>query len=66
MPSREHEELVDIACEIERWRCDHGVVFACQGAPVSRFRCLSDCAEEGAVVLANVTSEQAAMLLCRR
>jgi len=66
VPNQERDEIVDVACEIERWRCDHGVVFACHGARVSRFRCLADCAEEGATVLSDVTPEQAAMLLCRR
>lgn len=87
------EPIADIACEIERYRCDRGVVFACGlsqnfadptgggGAPgsqrpphdtpsgnlaVSRFRCLRDCAEEGSVVLADVSLAQAVMLLCNR
>jgi hypothetical protein len=60
------EPTADIACEIEKYRCDHGVVFRCEGGAVSLFRCVQDCAEEGGTVLAAVSPAEAAALLCRR
>ena len=60
------EPVVDIACEIESYRCDRGVVFRCEGGAVSLFRCVQNCAEEGGTILAAVTPDKAAALLCRR
>jgi hypothetical protein len=60
------EPIAEVPCEIERYRCDHGVVFRCNGGRTSTYRCLGDCAEPGGTVLADVTAEQAAALLCRR
>lgn len=62
----EERPFVEAACEIEKYRCDGGVVFACEGGRISLFRCLHNCAEEGSTVLASVSPAQAAALLCRR
>lgn len=60
------EATADIACEIEKYRCDRGIVFRCEGGAISIARCLQGCAEEGGTVLAPVTAEQASALLCLR
>lgn len=62
----DEEPIADIACEIEKYRCDGGIVFRCDGGRTSLFRCLRGCAEEGGTVLVSVTPEQASALLCRR
>lgn len=62
----EDEPAADIACEIESYRCDRGVVYRCEGGAVSLFRCVQNCSEEGGTVLAAVSADKAAALLCRR
>lgn len=62
----DEEPAADIACEIESYRCDRGVVYRCEGGAVSLFRCVQNCSEEGGTVLAVVSPDKAAALLCRR
>lgn len=58
-------------CDVERFRCDRGVVFECQPSPVGAVArsvagCVRGCAEEGVVVAGEVTLAQAVMLVCGR
>lgn len=60
------EPTADVHCDIERYRCDTGVVFKCAGGALSVARCAFGCATEGGTLEAEASVEQATQLLCAR
>jgi len=60
------EPTADIHCDIERYRCDQGVLYRCAGGAVSVARCAFGCATEGGTLEVEASSEQATLLLCAR